>query len=548
MIRLHIKILKTSYCSIDKLYFCESFDFNYQKEAGKSNYELNDLIFNYLKKNQLKNNNDVYGDQFYLDCINRFLQFHYKKRVLLYKRVLKFKVFKECHFILTNLILYWGFILKSILIENAQKYEVSNSNSFSTEDNIIICFGFPEHALNYEEINYSTQRNSFAEILLNERKESFKLYSIDKYIRPSKSLEKNTHINDDGLFSLNVDDIRIISHINKNPISIFLNFIKSFKLFFELFNRVNFYLYSFYLVQKNIFDKIERVLNSFTSRPNISIEFYVLAYYDIGLLKYFKQDKIAIKYFIYSQNIIIPSGKSLMQSILDFNYDFNEKYLFETDSLIYSNNLENGLGFSENISIVNKLKEKVNLKYNLKLKLGHIENNIFSPSNLGFENIENIMVDSNSILIFDVPIETKESTFSRSLTGDFTANSVFVNEFFSDIFYHAQKYQLNVYLKPKYSTSFKDQSENIISIADHYALKLKFINPYSKIKLVNNKFNFAFHFPFTSTFQTCNNLSYQGYFYIPNSFINNFFIHETLILGSNNLNILLNKEYENSRG
>jgi hypothetical protein len=546
MILLLIRILKTSYYSIDKLYFCENFDSNYQKEVEKCNYQLNDLIFEFLKKNQLKANSNVYGDQFQLDCINSFLQFHYKKRVFIYKRVLKFNVFKECHFIIFNLILYWGFILKSILIENAQKYEASNS--FSTEDNIIICFGFPEHALNYEEINHSTQRNSFAEILLNEIKESYKLYTIDKYIRPSKSLEKNTHINDDGLFSLNVDDIRIISHINKNPISIILNFIKSFKLFYELFNTVNFYLYSFYLVQKNIFNKIEIVLNRFNYKGNISFEFYLLAYYDIGLIKYLKQDKIAIKYFIYSQNIIIPSGKSLMQSILDLNYDFNEKYLFETDSVIYSNNLENGLGFSENISIVNKLKEKVNLKYNLKLKLGHMENNIFSPSNLGFENIENITVDSNSILIFDVPIETKESTFSRSLTGDFTANSSFVNEFFSDIFYCAKKYHLNVYLKPKYSTSFKDISENIIGIADQYGLKLRFINPYSKIKLVNYKFNFAFHFPFTSTFQTCNNLSYQGYYYIPNSFIDNFFKHKTLILGSNNLNILLNKEYENSRG
>jgi hypothetical protein len=519
MFILFIRLLKISYSTLD-ICFKNNNDLD-DKEIKSLNYEFNDLIFIYISNFKNSKNALIYTDQFILDAINFQLSNHIIKRVRVYNFSKNFIYISKYIFISYSFYLILISIFINFIRNLATKYEVIGENIISNKTNNIVFFGFPEHSFYYEKNGSNEHINSVAEyFLLEQTIKQTNIFSLDEYVRPSKVSFDNKIA--ENISSTDRFKLKYVIKSNYNIFKLIIIFFTYLKEYKSYFNNLSLIPLSYFIYQKKISEKVTCIINPLltkTQKPQL----IALAYYDIGYIKYEKTNKFNFSYFVYSQNVILPTSKYIINDILNNNYIFCKEILYETSSSIFSTNLNNTYSFSITSKLINSLKKTINNLYNINLILDINEGSNFNPVNLGFETIEELNIKKNSILLFDVPVETIEKTLSRNLTGDITANSFFINEFFSEIFNFAKTKNLDIYIKPKYSISSTLSQEFYNSTIEKFRkannIDVYYLNPYSKLKCTNRKFIYNFNFPFTSTFYSMNHLAEFSFFFIPSLFI-----------------------------
>ena len=548
MFILFLKLFKISYSTLDICFKNNNNDLE-DKEIKLLNCEFNDLIFKSISNFKNSKNDLICTDQFILDAINFQISNHIVKRVRVYKFSKKFIFISKYIFISYSFYLISRSIFTNFIRSLSTKYEVIGENIISNKNSNFVFFGFPEHSFYYEKNSTNENINSVAEYFLLEKKiKQTTIFSFDEYVRPSKVSFENKIA--ENISSTDRFKLKYLIKSNYNIfklINILFGYLKEYKTYFNNLNLISFF---YFIYQKKISEKITSVINPFLGNTQ-KTQLIALAYYDIGYIKYEKNNKFNFTNFVYSQNVILPTSKYLINNILNNNYIFCKEILYETSSSIFSTSLNNTYSFSITSKLINSLKKTINNLYNINLILDINEGSNFIPVNLGFETIEELNLMKNSILLFDVPVETIEKTLSRNLTGDITANSFFINEFFSEIFNFAKAKNLDIYIKPKYSISSTLSQEFYNSTIEKLRkinnIDVYYLNPYSKLKCTNRKFLYNFNFPFTSTFYSMNHLAEFSYFFIPSLFTDLLNINNpNVINGIQNLqNLNHNKIYKN---
>jgi hypothetical protein len=538
MTRLYYNIFSISYDSL-KIYNSIDDIEKWDEQRKNFNFQINDLIFKFISK---KNKNNSSDDQFSLDYINFFLSHHVATRIKYFNnRASKF-IFIFFSFISRYILTIRLFM--SILKKYVFDYKLDNLTKLK---DCTLCIGFPKHSFNYSN-QYMETPNSFIEYCLTKNifDEKENIVSIDEYVRKSynwRNYKKSNHI----------DPLSFNRNIVQNSFSLLrlaIFFPLSFYYFF-IFIKENKSLsiskFSYYLRNKLISKKYLSLYQRL-SKMKISINniIFLHTHYIYGsIFKGYYQDKI--KTFTYSQNYHIPTSKINASWLSKDMNSINLKpeiLVKELYTRLFSEFYMNPINFTFHGKFFSKIRGIINDKYKTNLINSrseeeknnfYLEENLYS--NLGYEKIEILNLDSNkSILFCDNSIESKEHNITRDLFGDIIALEDFMYSFYYEIIYVAKSLNYNLYYKGKYwqdldKVSVLEKASNSLNYQIHR------IDPYSKVCISNdNKFDCILNYPFTSTYYTFNYMTNKNLFYVPTNYIKSFDNNtENLCLGKQQL-------------
>ena len=504
------------------------------KNQRKYNFLINDFILR--KSNEYLSKKKKINNQFFIDFLNELTLNHLKKRIVLFNKT---KFFGKRVFQITSFITLFIFVLEKLFkgfSDNSKHYKLNDSN-YSGSREFIPCFGFPIHAFTYQE--KTKHPSSFIEYLIlnNLINKNNSLLSIDEYDRPIKT-EKHLTSNSFNRISIN-------KKINlKKAFKIPINIFQTFRKFNREFKTRNLLLFIYYYEKHSKSNLILELSNTCVKKRIELKQFYFLTPYDIGLMKY--DDKITnFNFYSYSQNEFTPPSINIHNEIdAESNKLPINKILEEITLDLFSMYSHNTINLTKHLSFYNNTVEKIRRKYGLCLQSSMYEKKESLYSNLGFDKTINIELNSNkkNILLFDLPIESYQSTLKRQFSGDYFGTEQFISSFYKNIIELFASHEVNIFLKPKYSIHKEKISSFYLNLINDFSSKninLEIINPYDKIIIKDRKFDIMINLPYTSTHYTLKNLSYNNYFFVPQEYLKYFKNKNKKIIGSFDLSNLL---------
>jgi hypothetical protein len=525
--------------------FSKSFDilteFNKTRDSEsiiKTQKKFNFLINDFVLSNSHKyiSNNKKIENQFFIDFLNESILNHLKKRIRIFKitKLLGKKLFQ-----ITSFMILFIFSLKKFFIGFSHNLKTFKSYDYSNLREITACFGFPSHSFVYEE--NPSYPSSFIEYLIlnNLINKNHRVLSIDEYVRPKK-INKHSNSNSNFYNRISVKKKTILNNIFKVPLNIY----KSYQRFNKEFKNKNLLLFFYYYEKYSKSNLILELINTCKEQRIELKQFYFLTPYDIGLLKY-DENITNFNFYSYSQNEFIPPSINIHNEIENKTNTLDIDEILEEITLdffsMYHHNLIN---VTNHLNFYNNIVEKIKNKYGVNLqKCKFLENQNFN-SNLGFEETIKIKLDSSkkNILLFDLPVESYESTMKRQFTGDYFGTEHFILSFYKNIIEIFAVHEINLFLKPKYSIHKKNINIFYSKLINQFSSKninLEIIDPYNKILLEDRKFDIMLNLPYTSTHYTLENLAYSNNFYVPEQYLKYFENKNNKIIGSNALVNLL---------
>ena len=526
--------------------FSKSFDVvrEFKKIKKPQNFinkqkEYNLLINEFILKNGTRyySNNQKINNQFFVDSLNEFFLNHLNKRIAIYnmsnflgKRFFQFLSFLQL----------FKFALRKILMGFSHNLNIFSLNNYKIDSkDIIACIGFPSHAYAYQE--NQIYPSSFIEYLIinNKINKDTVLLSLDEYARPSKVKKENIHSSYFNRIIINKK--RELKNLFKIPKYIF----KSFLEYRRKFKNKNLLLFFYFYEKYSKANLIQRLIDSSKKNKIKLKEFYFLNLYDIGLLKY--DDSFTnFYYYSYSQNEFTPPSENIYNVILNKNYNYDLKTILKEITFnVFSMHSHKQINLTSHLNFLNNLIEEIRNKYEFNLQRYQLLKSYTFNSNLGYENIKNIKLnlDKKNILLFDLPIESYEFTMERQFTGDYFGTEGFILEFFEEIIKLLSSYDVELYIKPKYSflgTRNHKLYSSMINDISNKNLNITMIDPYDKIELAGKKFDLLINMPYVSTLYTLRDLSQKIIYYIPKDYNQNFKITSNkIVMGYNELNNFL---------
>jgi len=521
-----------------------SFD-EWVDERKRFNFSINTIVFSYIGNNFQGRPipEDSFRQQFCLDAINGLLKKHLGDRIRIFKFSNKFPIFRKYIFVIISLYItlvqvFRGLVLS--LLNCKQLFSIVDDINCKEAE---ICIGFPEHAFSYRPHGFQNPK-SFIEFVQSgdmENAMQTSMLSVDEYIRPSKKFEtEKTSYRDLELPSdFPRKGIRINIDIqNKIPSIVF--FLKACKTFATKVGKVDLFLLADYLNQFYIGRRYRYIFEEISARKIKINKIYVIAFLDMGLLKYDKYYNNLISVFSYSQNSFIPPSNEIMRNIMNHTADFrNETILEECDLQIFSFYSPNITGFSYHSVLINQFKSYVNKHFGLVLPTFDIDTTNNTPVNLGYESFKTVEIERSvkTVLVFDVPIETDEENLGRSIIGDKTAKNAFILSFHTDILYLSKKYNCKILLKPKYSLSspkLPDEYKSMISsFQKELGASFCILDPYTNIRVSQRKIDLMISFPFTSTYYSMADVCERSIYYVSDTYQESFpqTLGDKLVLG-----------------
>jgi|TARA_B110000444_G_scaffold30496_1_gene25674 hypothetical protein len=487
------------------------------KNQRKYNLLINDFILR--KSNEYLSKKKKINNQFFIDFLNELNLNHLKKRIIIFNKT---KFFGKRLFQIVSFIALFIFVLKKLYkgFNNNSKYYKLNNFNYSGSKEFIPCFGFPIHAFTYQE--KTKYPSSFIEYLIlnNLIKKNNSLLSVDEYARPIKT-EK--HLNSNSVNRIFVNKKINLKKVFKIPINLF----KTFRNFNREFKTKNLLLFIYYYEKKSKSNLILELSNTCVKKRINLKQFYFLTPFDIGLLKY--DDKITnFNFYSYSQNEFIPPSINIHNEIDNQTNKLPINKILEEITLdLFSMYSHNTINLTKHLSFYNNTVEKIRTNYGLCLQSCMFEKKESVYSNLGFDKTINIELNSNkkNVLLFDLPIESYQSTLERQFSGDYFGTERFISSFYKSIIEIFASQEVNIFLKPKYSIHKENISSFYLKLINDFSSKninLEIINPYDKIIIKDRKFDIMINLPYTSTHHTLKNLSYNNYFFVPQKYLKYF--------------------------
>jgi polysaccharide biosynthesis PFTS motif protein len=186
----------------------------------------------------------------------------------------------------------------------------------------------------------------------------------------------------------------------------------------------------------------------------------------------------------------------------------------------YSINIFQYYGISEGYTEVTKnfnlFKLKLNKYFNSSFEIqDNFRPNI--PCFLAYEK-STINLNSDYLLIFDVPPESNIVQLQQNFIGDRVASYDFNKKFLCDIVEVASNLKLKIVLKPKYSlNNYSEEYKSLLSyLQNNFGLNI--LNPYVRASSIINNANSVISAPYTSTESFAKYVSIRSCFYVPDSY------------------------------
>jgi hypothetical protein len=394
---------------------------------------------------------------------------------------------------------------------------------------IILTIGFPSHAFNYKSLSNSDVISSFGEYVYDlEKKDSkFRIVSVDEYVRKSKKNEQ---------YLFNEEHHESISqnkrYSPKRKFSFYFFFIALFKAIklwkseSRKFTITSLIEFTAEIRMLPYLDLIENI-----SKDNQIIKIFIMPFSEFDFLRKYEFIKDKIYIFYYSDNYLIPPISQLKSTRFKFN-DLNISVL---------GGFSNIFGFTENM---NYLYDFISVSFGVERKTLPTLKEF--PCTIGYERLFNLKGKRSkfSIALFDVPPETLEMQLASSVVGNMTSDVDFVFEFLNDTMNLADKLNLRVLLKPKYSLSNQrceiKYKETIDIMINKFRNNLEVVDPYARLADIIDNSDLIISFPFTSVQKFSRIRGKQSYFYIPTKYKDYF-----LEFGDRNDCLYGSKEFEN---
>lgn len=507
MNRLFIYIFRVSFIAlynIDKVNFSR-----WSKIKNKLNYLINKRIFTWMAKDY---NSKKYGfsDQIVLDVIIEVIFLHYRQRVKIYNVLKKFPGLKRNIFIIISFVILTIGLIGKFLKEIFSMLYVYNKQKVSDNEIVNISLNFPKHSFSLINKVNPNHYYSFGEYLrINHKKKQ--LISIGEYVRISKDSPSEN-------FLL---EFKRIKPTRDKKFFVFINRLMktSFSLIFKKNHFNKGFLLKIVYARKFFYQCNFNYMLSDIGLSNKNIgKIFTLSYADIGLLKYNKEIIKKLIAFSYSQNSEVSPTASFKQNSNEVNF-FRHLPLFP---LILS---ENSYGFTSLYSNINKIKERLNTEYLLKLSFTY-QTEKEKPLALGYEKVrfplhtEKKLKKQRIVAIFDVPPRLDNHEMTISTIGDKTSALVFIEQFIKDTVETSISNGFGIIIKPKYS--LKNYAQGYLNILntlkEKYQDKLTIANPYIRIGTIVEFSHKSINFPYTSTKLIFQNNNIPSIYYIPDKY------------------------------
>ena len=372
---------------------------------------------------------------------------------------------------------------------------------------IILTIGFPSHGFNYHSKYSDSNISSFGEYLHDyvSKNNEVRIFSVNEYIRNSKKHEQ--HIIDKKLTSLIFQNKRCFVKKKFSLNFFFGNLFKSITLWKSQnrsFSIVNIAEYVSELQLIPYLDLIEKI-----SQYNQIEKIFIMPFTALEFFRKHPSIKDKVFVFYYSENYLIPPARQLSDKEHNFN-DLNISALGGYCKVF---------GMTGNM---NYLYDFVENSFGIKRKnLPELDE---LPCVIGYESLfrPNFESEQFTIALFDVPAESVEVQFARSMIGDMTADLGFITEFLEDFIYLSKVWNLKVLFKPKYSLSNTIYDENykivINRLISRLGANLEIVDPYARLADMVDNSDLVISFPYTSTHKFSKLLGRNSYFYIPNKY------------------------------
>ena len=483
-----------------------------------------------LKNSKIDFSNEI-NFQIYYNFYVSLLNIHISQRNLILKIVKYFpKITKKFIYHLLSIIGIYLKLLVNLIIEAARLYEKNlfENIKYGCSKQIVFAFNFPEHAFNYVSGNDLLVYSSFAEYLISESKlHSFKLISVDEYVRPSKVLEPSD-VNHENFLS--IPRISIQSKYSA------LNFFKKIP-------RIVVAIFRFGPLEALLFlrgefrgNQVNSLCNYVRSIGECSVKIFGLMDCDFGHYGYRNYDSGNLFSFSYARKNVFPPGTNFQnllsqaKSRIDYEAIFNEI----TPQLLTGYIRQVGILSGERA--LNEVKRELNRNYGAKFWQPKLSKHVVTS--LGFESrfSQKVVPLSDEklfrVIIFDVPVKKINDQISYSLGGDFSELKIFLDPFFQEILEVLKKFPVEIVIKPKYSTIRTGLNENLNNCS-----KCIVTSPYVRLADLIETSNLVIAHPYTTAAFFTKSLGIDAIYYIPDFFGEIFFYQNSsdIILGKSAL-------------
>eukprot|EP01137_Pigoraptor_chileana_P029812 Opistho-2@15510 len=494
-------------------------------ERKRINLGINTEVFTYIGKAFATGtaSTAAFSQQFCLDVFSGQLKKHFRHRYATYQTCHKMPFLKKELFMWLSLWHAGTDVLKDLFVSLRGFRCRFGIDYTGVSGKVAVCIGFPEHAFSYDphEMKYP---KSFVEYLISKKNlagSGEQFLTIDEYQRPSKKHETAGNTEAEAFLPME------FAHTKLAAVTEIMGWGTAIRLFFrecsnywQRTKKPGLFLLVAYIRQSLTARRYLSMLEALTSK-NVSISrIYILAFHELGLLKYGSAYDKLIEVYSYSQNFFVPPSKEVSRNML------NQQTVFEGDALleecdlpVFSFYARNPIGFAFHSVLINCCKEYVNGRFGLRLPLASYDISEAIPVNLGYETYCTLTLtdQEKAILVFDVPTESDNKDLGRSIIGDKTAKPDFLGSFFTDIVYLSRKYNCKIFLKPKYSLSSPELPEDyksmIGSIQKELGPLFSLINPYSNIRIAGNPVDLVINFPYTSTYYSMADICKKSVFF-----------------------------------
>ncbi|MDB9915753.1 hypothetical protein OAD30_02895, partial [Alphaproteobacteria bacterium] len=513
MYKLLFYIVQISYIAISK---SEKVSLSrWAKAKNRFNFLINRKIIRWMANNP---NSEKYsfGDQFVIDSIIELVFIHYRQRVVIYGFLKKVPCFRRELFIQISFVFILIGLLGKLLREVQSTLYVYKKVLF-TDKKINLSLSFPKHSFNVAPNYNFNECYSFGEYLTVNYPNTA-MFSIHEYVRHSKKK------GDDDISNY-PSNFKRINPLRERKTTLF--FVRILKVIFHLLfkdNKVHkgiflkLIYFRKYLYQSNFKNMIFDIGIDYKNIETI----FILPFADLGLLKYKDKFYKKISAFSYSQNALIMPSPNLQVISDQINF-------FQYMPLYHLTLTEQSYGFTSLYFSVNKIKERLNNEFSLKLPVTNVSEHEY-PITLGYEKvnfpsfIEKKITKQRVIAIFDVPPASNYDAISRSTNGDKINGYEFIENFIIDTVETSILNEFTIIIKPKYSLSnYNDSYGNLLKfLTKKYKNKIIIAEPYLRMGAIVKYSCGSINIPYTSTKLIFENNNIPSIYYVSEKYRHDF--------------------------